>query len=44
MFRDHLLRLDAAGRRDRFTGAVADEFSFVMSQSVSPSKSLVSAI
>ena len=26
LFRDHLLRLDAAGRRDRFMGGVADEF------------------
>src|SRR5258706_1369540 len=26
LFRDHLLRLDAGGRRDRFMGGVADEF------------------
>ncbi|MGO8799667.1 MAG: GNAT family N-acetyltransferase [Roseiarcus sp.] len=25
-FRDHLLRLDASSRRDRFSGAVSDEF------------------
>jgi ribosomal protein S18 acetylase RimI-like enzyme len=41
LFRDHLLRLDAAGRRDRFMGGVADEFLVRYATECSASKSLV---
>ncbi len=41
LFRDHLLRLDAAGRRDRFMGGVADEFLVRYATECFASKSLV---
>jgi hypothetical protein len=41
LFRDHLLRLDAAGRRDRFMGGVADEFLIRYATECFASKSLV---
>jgi|SRR4051794_10091623 ribosomal protein S18 acetylase RimI-like enzyme len=41
LFRDHLLRLDAAGRRDRFMGGVADEFLVRYARECFASKSLV---
>ena len=43
LFRDHLLRLDAAGRRDRFMSGVAVNFSFAMPPSVSPARASSSA-
>jgi hypothetical protein len=41
LFRNHLLRLDAAGRRDRFMGGVADEFLVRYATECFASKSLV---
>lgn len=41
LFRDHLLRLDAAGRRDRFMSGVADEFLVRYATECFASKSLV---
>ena len=41
LFRDHLLRLDAAGRRDRFMGSVGDEFLVRYATECFASKSLV---
>jgi GNAT superfamily N-acetyltransferase len=41
LFRDHLLRLDAAGRRDRFMGGVADELLVHYATESFASKSLV---
>ncbi len=41
LFRDHLLRLDAAGRRDRFMGGVADEFLVRYATECFASESLV---
>ena len=43
LFRDHLLRLDAAGRRDRFMSGVADEFLVRYPPSVSPARASSSA-
>ena len=41
LFRDHLLRLNAAGRRDRFMGGVADEFLVRYATECFASKNLV---
>lgn len=41
LFRDHLLRLDAGGRRDRFMGRVADELLARYATKCFVSKSLV---